>query len=95
MNTITIGEGITPIAILGQYEKEEIAYPAAQILNHEQNIAFDAVFVASSLIALYEAFLNHVPESQQIKFEEQFKYYINRMFDDKEQYITKFNDNNN
>ena len=95
MNTITIGEAITPIAILGQYEKEGIAYPAAQILNHEQNIAFDAVFVSSSLITLYEAFLNHVPESQQIKFEEQFKFYINRMFDDKEQYITKFNDNNN
>lgn len=49
----------------------------------------------SSLIVLYQAFLNNVPESQQIKFEEQFKFYINRMFDDKEQYITKFNDNNN
>lgn len=80
---------IIPIAIIGQYEDKNTLYPAAKILNKDQHVAFDAPFVASSLITLYEAFLSHVPESGQIEFEEQFKLHINRMFVDKEQYITK------
>lgn len=80
---------VTPIAILGQYEKDGILYPAAQILNNEQNVTFDTVFVASSIISLYEAFLNSVPESKQIDFEEQFKYYLMEMFKSKDQYIIK------
>jgi hypothetical protein len=86
---------ITPIAILGQYEKDNNLYPAARILNDDQNVAFDPAFVAGSIVSLYEAFLSHVPESKQIEFEKQFKFYLINMFDDKEQYTIKFNDNNN
>jgi len=38
---------------------------------------------------MIKTILSHVPESKQIDFEEQFKLHINRMFVDKEQYITK------
>jgi hypothetical protein len=95
MTTLTIGEEITPIAILGQYEQNNILYPAAQILNEDQNVAFDPIFVASTLVTLYEAFLSHVPDSKQIDFEEQFKFYLMNMFKDKEQYIIKIRDNDN
>lgn len=86
---------VTPIALLGQYEKDNVLYPAAQILNKDQNIAFNHAFVAASTVSLYEAFLAHVPESEQIEFEKQFKFYLTRMFADKEQYVVKLNDNNN
>jgi len=95
MTTLTIGEEITPIAILGQYKVDSNLYPAAQILNEEQNVAFDPLFVASTLVTLYEAFLSHVPDSKQIDFEKQFKFYLINMFNNKEQYITKIRDNNN
>jgi hypothetical protein len=95
MTTLTIGEEITPIAILGQYEVDSNLYPAAQILNNDQNVAFDPIFVASTLVTLYEAFLSHVPDSKQIDFEEQFKFYLMNLFKDKEQYIIKIRDNNN
>jgi len=85
----TINKDIIPIAMLGQYMKSNIPHPAAQILNEHQDVAFDPAFVAGSLITLYEAFLSHVPDNKQIEFEEQFKFYLNRMFVDKEQYITK------
>lgn len=86
---------VTPIALLGQYEKDNSLYPAAQILNKDQNVAFDPVFVAASIVSLYEAFLSHVPESKQIEFEKQFKFYLINMFKDKEQYMIKFDDHNN
>lgn len=89
MNKIKISEDITPIAMLGQYEKEGMNHPAAQILNEYQNIAFNPLFVASSLITLYEAFLSHVPESKQIDFEEQFKFCLINMFEVKDQYTIK------
>ena len=95
MTTLTIGEEITPIAILGQYEVDSNLYPAAQILNNDQNVAFDPIFVASTLVTLYEAFLSHVPDSKQIDFEEQFKFYLMNLFKDKEQYIIKIRDNDN
>jgi len=95
MTTLTIGEEITPIAILGQYEVDNNLYPGAKILNDDQNVAFDPVFVASALVTLYEAFLSHVPDSKQIDFEEQFKFYLMNMFKDKEQYIIKIRDNDN
>ncbi len=47
---------ITPVALLGQYEKDNSLYPAAQILNKDQNVAFDPAFVAGSIVSLYEAF---------------------------------------
>ena len=80
---------ITPIAIIGQYEDNNTIYPAAKILNKDQNVFFDAPFVASSLITLYEAFLGHVPESGQIKFEEQTKALLKNMFETKDQYTIK------
>jgi hypothetical protein len=86
---------ITPVALLGQYEKDNVFYPAAQILNKDQNVVFDPAFVAGSIVSLYEAFLSHVPESKQIEFEKQFKFYLINMFQDKEQYMIKFNDHNN
>ena len=95
MTTLTIGEEITPIAILGQYKKNNIFYPAAQVLDVEHKVAFDPIFVASSLISLYEAFLNSVPDSKQIDFEKQFKFYLINMFNNKEQDIIKIRDNNN
>ena len=55
---------VTPIAILVQYEKDNNLYPAARILNDDQNIAFDAAFVAGSFVSLFEAFLSHVPENK-------------------------------
>ena len=90
-----INKDITPIAILGQYEVDNNLYPGAKILNDDQNVAFDPVFVASALVTLYEAFLSHVPDSKQIDFEEQFKFYLMNMFKDKEQYIIKIRDNDN
>lgn len=75
---------VTPIALIGQYEKDNNLCPAAQILNKDQDVAFDPVFVAASIISLYEAFLSHVPESKQIQFERIFKFYLNEMFNDKE-----------
>jgi len=87
--TTPTGIEVFPIAILGQYKEGDILYPAAQVLDVKQNVAFDPIFVASSLISLYEAFLNSVPDNKQIEFEEQFRFYLNRMFVDKEQYITK------
>jgi len=92
---ITNNKDITPIAILGQYEDNNNLYPAAKILNEEQNVAFNPVFVASCLITLYEAFLSHVPDSKQIDFEEQFKFHLMNIFKDKEQYIIKIRDNDN
>lgn len=86
---------VTPIALLGQYKKDNGLYPAAKILNEEQDVAFDPVFVAGSIVSLYEAFLSHVPESKQIEFEKQFKFYLINMFNDKEQYMIKFDDHNN
>ena len=86
---------VTPIALLGQYEKNNGLYPAAKILNEEQDVAFDPAFVAGSIVSLYEAFLSHVPKSEQIEFEKQFKFYLINMFNDKEQYTIKFNDHNN
>lgn len=91
----TTNKDIIPIAILGQYEDDNTLYPAAKILNEDQNVAFDPIFVASSLISLYEAFLNSVPDNKQIEFEEQFKFYLMNMFKDKEQYIIKIRDHNN
>ena len=69
--------------------EDDIPYPAAQVLDVEHKVAFDPIFVASSLISLYEAFLNSVPDNKQIEFEEQFRFYLNRFFVDKEQHITK------
>ena len=86
---------VTPVALLGQYEKDNSLYPAAQILNKDQDVEFDPVFVAASIVSLYEAFLSHVPESKQIQFEKIFKFYLNEMFNDKEQYMIKFDDHNN
>ena len=86
---------VIPIAILGQYEKDNNLYPAAQILNKDQNVAFDAVFVAGSMVSLYEAFLSHVPENQQIEFEQKFKDALVSMFNDKEQYTIKFHGHDN
>lgn len=86
---------VTPIALLGQYEEDNRLLPAAQILNKEQNVAFDAAFVAGSIVSLYEAFLSHVPESKQIEFEKQFKFYLINMFNDKEQYMIKLDEHNN
>ena len=86
---------LKPIALLGQYEKENQLFPAAKILNEEQDVEFDPVFVAASIVSLYEAFLSHVPESKQIEFEKQFKFYLINMFKDKEQYMIKFDDHNN
>lgn len=86
---------VIPIALLGQYEKNNGLYPAAKILNEEQDVAFDPAFVAGSIVSLYEAFLSHVPESKQIEFEKQFKFYLINMFNDKEQYMIKFDDHNN
>lgn len=86
---------LKPIALLGQYEKDNQLFPAAKILNEEQDVEFDPVFVAASIISLYEAFLSHVPESKQIEFEKQFKFYLINMFKDKEQYMIKFDDHNN
>lgn len=86
---------IKPIALLGQYEEDNKLFPAAQILNKDQDVVFDLVFVAGSLISLYEAFLSHVPESKQIEFEKQFKFYLDNIFNKKDQYTIKFDDNNN
>ena len=86
---------VTPIALLGQYEKDSSIYPAAQILNKDQDVAFDPAFVAGSIVSLYEAFLSHVPESEQIEFEKQFKFYLINMFNDKEQYMIKLDEHNN
>ncbi len=91
----TTNKDIIPIAILAQYEDDNTLYPAAKILNDDQNVAFDPVFVAGSLVSLYEAFLSHVPESKQIEFERIFKSSLMHMFQNKEQYMIKFNDNNN
>jgi hypothetical protein len=70
---------IIPIAMLGQYVKSNIPHPAAQILNEHQDVAFDPAFVAGCLVTLYEAFLSHVPDSKQIDFEKQFKFYLINM----------------
>lgn len=86
---------VIPIAVIGQYEKEGVLHPAAKILNEEQNVAFDPMFLAASMITLYEAFLSHVPESKQIDFEEQFKYYLKNMLEVKDQFTIKFDDQNN
>lgn len=91
----TINKDISPIAILGQYEADNYLFPAAKILNEDKNVAFDPKFVAGSMISLYEAFLSHVPENKQIEFEKQFKFYFINMFENKDQYTIKFNDNNN
>lgn len=89
----TTNKDIIPIAILGQYEKDDFLYPAAKILNEDQNVAFDPAFVAGSLVSLYDAFLNHVPENLQIDFEEQFQFHFKSMFQVKDQYMIKLNDN--
>ena len=86
---------VTPIAILGQYEKDNNLYPTARILNDDQNIAFDAAFVAGSFVSLFEAFLSHVPENQQIEFEQNFKNALTAMLNNKEQYKIKFHDHEN
>ena len=86
---------VTPIALPGQYEKDNTLFPAAQILNKDQDVIFDPAFVAVSIVSLYEAFLSHVSESKQIEFEKQFKFYLINMLNDKEQYMIKFDDHNN
>jgi hypothetical protein len=86
---------IIPIAMLGQYVKDDILHPAAQILNEHQDVAFDPAFVAGCLITLYEAFLSHVPDSKQIDFEKQFRFYLINMFNNKEQYTITLSDSDN
>ena len=88
-------EQIQPIALLGQYEDNNNLYPAAKILNEEQNVAFDPVFIAGCLVSLYEAFLSHVPESKQLDFEKNFKSTFVSMFENKEQYTIRIHDYNN
>jgi len=80
---------IIPIAVIGQYEKEGVLHPAAQILNEHQNVAFDAMFAAASLITLYKAFLSHVPEIKRTDFQEHFEFYLKHMLETKDQYTIK------
>jgi hypothetical protein len=90
-----MSEDIKEVALLGQYEQNNILYPAAQILNNDKSVFFDPAFVAGSLVSLYEAFLNHVPESKQLDFEKNFKSTLMSMFENKERYTIKINDHNN
>ena len=86
---------IEPVAVIGQYEQNNILYPAAQILNNDKSVFFDPAFVAGSLVSLYEAFLNHVPENKQLDFEKNFKWTLMSMLENKERYTIKINDHDN
>ena len=86
---------VTPIALIGQYEKDNKLCPAAQILNKDQNVAFDAVFLAWSMVSLYEVFLLHVPENEQIEFEQKFKDSLASMLNCEERRTFKLNDHDN
>lgn len=86
---------ITPVALLGQYKEDNQLLPAAKILNKDQSVVFDPVFVAGSVVSLYEAFLSHVAEDKQTEFEKQFRACLTRMLDNKEQYTIKFDDLDN
>jgi hypothetical protein len=90
-----MNKDIKEVALLGQYEDNNILYPAAQILNKDQNVAFDPVFVARSMVSLYEAFLSHVPENRQIEFEQKFKDALASMLNCEERYTFKLNDHDN
>jgi hypothetical protein len=91
----TINTDIIPVALIGQYEQNNILYPAAQILNNDKSVFFDPAFVAGSLVSLYEAFLSHVPESKQLDFEKNFKWTLMSMLENKERYTIKINDHDN
>jgi len=91
----TINTDIIPVALIAQYEDNNILYPAAQILNNDKSVFFDPAFVAGSLVSLYEAFLSHVPESKQLDFEKNFKWTLMSMLENKEIYTIKINDHDN
>jgi hypothetical protein len=91
----TINTDIIPVALIAQYEDNNILYPAAQIMNNDKSVFFDPAFVAGSLVSLYEAFLSHVPESKQLDFEKNFKSTLMSMFENKERYTIKINDHDN
>ena len=84
-------QNIIPIALIGKVLEEnhtdDLGYPAAIILNKGQDVGFYPRYVASAMIALYEAFLAHVPENIQVEFEQQVKHNFDDMFEEKDDYM--------
>lgn len=79
---------IKPVALIAnQIQEDGRVFPAAQILKQESELVFDPMIVAGYCISLYDCFLNHIPESRQLKFEEQFMKYFKDMFELKDNYI--------
>lgn len=63
---------------------------AAQLTTLSENKTYTSLFVSCACISLYEAFLAHVKESDQIKFEEMFKDTFDKVFEIKESYTEIF-----
>ena len=79
---------VLPIAAIALITSEDgKRYPAAQILNHDQDVPFNSVIVLSCCIALYEAFINHVPECQQLEFEKVFKESFMSVFENRAEFM--------
>lgn len=63
---------------------------AAQLTKHTDNQTFTSLFVSCACVSLYESFLAHVKESDQIEFEELFQKTFARVFEIKENYTDVF-----
>lgn len=80
-----------PIAIVYALPSEDGGLNvAAQLTKHASGQDYTSLFVSCACVSLYETFLAHVPESQQIEFEELFQKTFKRVFEIKESYTDVF-----
>lgn len=63
---------------------------ASQLTHHADNQTYNSLFVSCACVSLYESFLAHVKESDQIRFEELFKETFEKVFEIKESYTESF-----
>lgn len=84
---------VIPVALITQIEEDNgqniARYSGAVLLNADKDITFTPLSVAASMISLYEVYLNHVEEKNQIQFEKEVKDLFDKMFEEKDQFMVK------
>lgn len=85
-----------PIAIIYMVPSEKGGVDvASQLTPQAHDNTYNTLFVSCACVSLYECFLAHVKESEQIEFEELFKATFDKVFEIKENYtdIVQLEDN--
>jgi hypothetical protein len=76
-------------AIIGKIIKPDGEIMAMAQLVNAPPFNFSAVFVAAACVTLYETYLHSVPESDQNKFEGEFKELFEQLFKDRYRYLCR------